>query len=142
MIRSVQIPRLGRLRDGTLEMNVGCVSYLDPTGLWIADDNTSANCTAGDGSSSASPVVGDPGLSSALESFAASTNAQSNTNALNSISLFSTSGNPASTPIPGPGLGLVTLPSPLQTILKWAAVGLIVFIILGQQHATISRAGR
>lgn len=133
MIRNVRIPRM----RGTLVTTMGCVTYQDPTtGLWIADSNTSANCTPGDGSTFANPVVADPGLESALQSFAAATNAQSSTDALNSISLFSTSGNPASSPIPGPGLGLITLPNSWQTILKWAAAGLAAFLILGHTRSS------
>lgn len=149
MIRTVRIPlTAGRLAqtpfvDESIHYMASTCTQTDPaTGLCIADVFLPDTGGGTGASSGPGTLPGDPGLSSALQQFALTTNAQSSNDALNSLLLTTGAGNPASSPIPGPGLGLVTLPNSLQTILKWAAVGLIAFLILGQQHASISRSRR
>lgn len=145
MIRTVAIPRTaGRLAQ-TLEQSMGCIAYQDPTtGLWTADANTAAMCTPGDGSSSAAPLVADPGLNTALQEFADSTKAQSSSAALNSLMLnsplsLSPSTHGQTNPLPGPGLGLVTVPDPLKKYLEIAAGILVAFILFAPNPNTRSR---
>lgn len=152
MIRTVRIPALRQRMRGDTPSITESITYIastctsrDPlTGLCIGDV-FSSDMGGGDAPGSGGGLPGDPGIDAAVQAFASSTTNAATQAALNAgvspsslLAQSLTSGNPNA--IPGPGLGLVTLPDTLQTILKWAAAGLVVFLIFGQQQAGFRRS--
>lgn len=132
MIRTVTIPRNGRL-GAQYEITPGCIMYYNPdTGEPSVDPTGSSSCGPG-------TLPADPGAAAALSDFAASTSTASSSFALNqtqpsaSALLAQALASNSPSTIPGPGIGLFNLPSPLAAffakygiLLGIALVGLVI----------------